>query len=148
MIERILFVCIGNICRSPMAEALFKHRIANTNFNIQISSAGLAALVDREAAKHVQMLLETRHIDISPHRARQLTAEMVKEADLILTMEEMQKKEIERRFPFAHGKVFLLGKWGNFEIPDPYGGSPEYFEEILNLIDKGLDDWQKRICKN
>src|SRR5579862_4898480 len=50
MIERILFVCVGNICRSPMAEAILKHRMANKGLNIQISSAGLAALSDKSAS--------------------------------------------------------------------------------------------------
>lgn len=146
MFNRILIVCIGNICRSPMAEGLLKDWFANNHITTQVSSAGLAAMVNRSAAPLSKSMLQARHIDISGHKAKQLTEQMVIDSDLILTMESLHQKKIEQLYPYARGKVFLIGKWGGFEVPDPYGGLVTDYENALTLIDKGLSDWQKKIC--
>ncbi len=147
MFNKILVVCLGNICRSAMAEGMLKNWLATKNSPISVSSAGLAAVVGREPPEFSIGLLKARNIDISTHRARQITEDLVREADLILVMEQGQKKKIESLYPFALGKVFLLGKWeNNFEVPDPYTGFETDYENALNLIDKGLNSWQKKIC--
>lgn len=145
MFNNILIVCVGNICRSPMAEGLLKSYFEKNNDVTMVSSAGLAAVVNMPATSLSQSLLQARNIDISKHKARQLTKDMVLQADLILTMEKFHQKKIEKVFPFTCGKVFLIGKWENFEIPDPYGGSQVDFECALDLIEKGLNDWQQKI---
>jgi protein-tyrosine phosphatase len=146
MFNKVFFVCLGNICRSPMAEGLFKKWLIDNQLPTEVSSAGLAAVVGNTATRKAQAQLKTRDIDISQHVARQLTAAHVREADLILVMEAEQKKKIEAKYSYALGKVFLLGKWGDFEVPDPYGGPVSDYEYALTLIDKGLQDWQKRLC--
>jgi protein-tyrosine phosphatase len=146
MFNKILVVCLGNICRSPMAEGILKHWLATKNSPITVSSAGLSAVVNCAPPEFSVGLLKARNIDISMHRARQLTENLVRESDLILVMENGQKKKIESLYPFALGKVFLLGKWDNFEVPDPYTGFESDYENALNLIDKGLNSWQKKIC--
>jgi protein-tyrosine phosphatase len=114
MFNKILVVCLGNICRSPMAEGMLKNWLATKNSPITVSSAGLSAVVDRAPPEFSVALLKARNIDITAHRARQITEDMVRESDLILVMENGQKKKIETLYPFALGKVFLLGKWDNF----------------------------------
>jgi len=146
MFNKILIVCLGNICRSPMAEGIFQHWLSSQNSEVIVSSAGLSAVVGNSATHTAQSLLKDRQIDISNHKARQLTERMVREADLILVMEDEQKKQIETQYSYALGKVFLLGKWGNFEVPDPYAGPVSDYEHALELIDQGLKDWQRRIC--
>lgn len=146
MLKRILVVCVGNICRSPMAEALLKQLLNSKNLDICVSSAGLAACENLQAAESAQALMKARNIDISLHRARQLTEEHIINSDLVLTMEIEHKREILKLYPYAHGKVFLIGEWGRFEIPDPYKRSKQDFEYALDLIDQGLKDWQKRLC--
>jgi protein-tyrosine phosphatase len=142
--NNILFVCLGNICRSPMAEGYFREQLKSAQ-SIQIGSAGLRALVGQPAVSEAQEIMHQIGIDISAHRARQLTNELVVAADLILVMEKPHQQEIEFIFPHSRGRVHLLGKWGDFEIFDPYQGSIEAFSECLALIEKGWQDWKNRL---
>lgn len=143
--KNILTVCIGNICRSPMAEALLKHTLLSAGEqDIDISSAGLGALVDHPADAKSSQLMLAKNIDISNHRARQLDSGMIRKADLILVMESKHKTSIEEMEPSAKGKVFLLGHWGDFEIPDPYRKEMAAFENSLKLIERGVTDWLKK----
>jgi protein-tyrosine phosphatase len=64
--------------------------------------------------------------------------------DLVLTMEEAHVRAVETLSPSARGRVFRLGKWSNFDVPDPYRKPREAFEDALRLIDQGLEDWQKK----
>ena len=145
MFKNIVMVCIGNICRSPMAEAILRHRAQSKNISINISSAGIAALVGKPADSNVQELLLEEGIDCSAHKARQLTSAILLEAELVLVMEQNHRKEIECMFPNVCGKVHLLGKWGDFEVPDPYRKSREVFKDTHQLIMQGIDQWQARL---
>ncbi len=144
MFSRILYVCIGNICRSPMAEALTKHALAEAGMgNVEIASAGLGAVVGKGAHPTTVELVGERGIDLTGHIARQLTADMLRPYELVLTMEQWQVREVERLSPSARGKVFRLGHWGGFDIPDPNGKSRELFVEVMRLIDRGVADLQR-----
>ena len=99
MFSNILIVCVGNICRSPLSEFLFRQRLGKIGVNISVSSAGLGALVGQSAdEKAIELMTEHGH-DISMHIARQLSEELVKQNELILVMEYWQQKEIEKLFP-------------------------------------------------
>lgn len=84
-------------------------------------------------------------IDISGHRARQVTKEMIRKADLILVMESAHKSAIEESEPSAKGKVFRLGEWAKFDIPDPYKKDLAAFLEALDLIEKGIALWVQKL---
>ncbi len=139
MFENILIVCIGNICRSPMAEALLKESLKDKKHHI--SSAGLGALVDHAPDKTAIQLMLEKGIDISEYRATQITQELIRKADLILVMEAKHKESIENKDPSAKGKVFKLGEWGKFDIPDPYKKDRQAFVDALNLIETGVIEW-------
>lgn len=128
-----------------MAEAILKQRVAMKKLSVAISSSGIAALEGQPADASVQQLLSNHGIDCSSHRARQLNFSMLSEAELVLVMEQNHRKEIECIFPNMCGKVHLLGKWGNFEIPDPYRKSQAVFEDTYQLIMQGLDQWQAKL---
>lgn len=124
-----------------MAEFLLAHQMPG----IEVHSAGLAAMVGEPADSTAQELMRERGIDISAHCARQLTPEMMMEHDLVLTMENDHIQSVLNLYPYARGKVHLLGKWGNEEIPDPYRKSHEFFRHTLFLIDRSLSTWQVRL---
>ncbi|MDA0681703.1 MAG: low molecular weight phosphotyrosine protein phosphatase [Proteobacteria bacterium] len=143
-IRNVLIVCVGNICRSPMAEAILQAALKG-NSNIKVSSAGVGALVGCPADEHAVELMKERGLDISGHEARQLTPELVSENDLILVLEAGHKRVIDANEPSARGKVYRLGEWQNQDIPDPYRKPREVFEAALVLIDQGCESWAQKI---
>lgn len=142
MISSILTVCVGNICRSPMAEGLLRAQLPEA----EISSAGIGALSGQPVDTHAIELMRELGIDISAHRARQLSTRMCQQADLILVMEAEQKRMIENLYQATRGKIFVLGQHGNFDVFDPYRQGRGRFEECLKLIAQGVDNWVARIA--
>ncbi|MCY7370662.1 MAG: low molecular weight phosphotyrosine protein phosphatase [Polaromonas sp.] len=138
--KHILTLCVGNICRSPIAEALLKQQFPEKT----IWSAGLAALVGKSADSLSIDVAAGRGLDLSGHRAQQLAGWMCQSAELILVMEEGHKAEVEQRYPLVRGKVFRLGK---FDIADPYRHPSAAFETAYAHIDRGVADWALRIRK-
>lgn len=145
MFKNILVICIGNICRSPMAEGLLKQTLAQSAIDCHVSSAGLNALVGHKADPMACQLMMQKGIDISGHRACQLNSEMIRKADLILVMEAFQKDAIEKNEPSTRGKVFRLGEWSHFDIPDPYQKEMTVFVAALALIEQGVAEWAKKL---
>ena len=146
MFKKILIVCIGNICRSPTAEHLLGAALAPSG--IQVSSAGLAALRDHPLEPLAgQVLAEHGHVP-QVHRARQLDAGAVSEADLILVMEQRHIDGVLNLAPEARGKVFLLGKWQHdCEITDPYRQGKPAFVQAYALIEQAAQAWAQRLAR-
>lgn len=143
MLRSILVVCIGNICRSPMAEALLQKRLADC----EVSSAGLGALIGHGADPHALSLMQERGIDIGEHRARQLVDSVSRSADLILVMEQSHRRAIEQQHPYTRGRVFRLGHFEDTDVADPYRQDRAVFEECLELIERSVEHWVQRIHK-
>lgn len=139
---KILFICTGNICRSAMAEYILKQRLGD---KLLVSSAGTHALVSHTADKTAIDLMYHKHIDMSSHRAKQLNKDLVHEYDLILTMTTEQIKYIEKNYPNACGKVHRIGKWGEFDVMDPYKRPLVVFEQVYALLVQGIDDWHRKL---
>lgn len=147
MFSNILVVCVGNICRSPMAEALLSKSLRHQS-KIAVTSAGITALADKAAASDAIELANNYGIDLTHHRGKQLDLEMIHRADLILVMEEGHIKAVEARSPESRGKVHLLGKWNNnIEIPDPYRQGKAAFELSFKLIDQVVTSWVEKLCR-
>lgn len=146
MFNNILVVCVGNICRSPMGEAILKDALMKSGKeNHFVSSVGIGALVGHKPDPIAIQLMEEKGIDISNYRATQMNSTIIRKSDLILVMESGHKTHIENKENSSKGKVFKLGEWGEFDIPDPYKKEREAFEYALQLIEQGVADWMKRI---
>lgn len=140
-IKHILVVCIGNICRSPMAEYFLQQQYPQ----LQIKSAGIAGLVGHAADEKASLCMQRLGIDISPHVARKLNYDMIKWADLVLVMSQNQQKHLEQTWPFAKGKTFRLGHWQAKNIADPYQHEQSVFDETCQLIQNCVADWKKHL---
>lgn len=144
MFNRILTVCVGNICRSPTAEILLRAHLPSPPY--QVSSAGVGALVGKGVESTAARMLEANGFDPSGHVARMLTREMLHESDLVLAMEKPHLQHILSLAPEARGKVFLLGKWQNeSEIADPYRRGEAAFALAYDQIAEGVAAWVARI---
>lgn len=124
-----------------MAEALLRARAPH---GVTVSSAGIGALVGMPADPEARLLMHGKSIGISGHRARQVTTEMMREAELILVMEQahLQSLPIEMR-----GRAQLLGLWTGGDIADPYRKSPEFFAEVFSDIERGVDAWAAKLWR-
>lgn len=138
MIKSVLVVCVGNICRSPTGERLFKRALPD----LDVRSAGTGALVGHPADKTASEVAAVQGLSLEGHEAQQLTAEMCRNVDLILVMEKRHIEQVNRIDPAARGKTMLLGHWLNQkEIADPYRKSREAFEEIYGLLENATQKW-------
>lgn len=139
--DNILVVCVGNICRSPMAEALLKQRFPHKN----IDSAGVGALVGHSADPAALEIIAKQEIDITNHVAKQIDEKLALKADIIFTMSDSQTKWIEERLPFCRGKTFKLGHWNGKDIADPYKHDKSAFETAYQDIKLGIDEWKDKL---
>ncbi|MCL1916729.1 MAG: low molecular weight protein arginine phosphatase [Peptococcaceae bacterium] len=137
---KLLFVCTGNTCRSPMAAALASHIFAS---DIVVESAGIDAFEGESASPPAIAVMERRGIDLSGHCAKRLTMEMVGDADMIVTMTTAQQALVWRLGPEFADKVYLLSEIAVLEdmaanISDPWGGGMDRYEECAALLEKCL----------
>jgi protein-tyrosine phosphatase len=139
----VLFVCTANVCRSPMAEYLFKSKLARMGIEHlwRVESAGTWALRAQPAASIAVELLSLRGINMDGHRSRGVSREMLASFDLILTMEKGQKEALQVEFSEHKDRIFLLTELveGCEDIEDPIGGSQLDFENTIHLLDDILE---------
>jgi protein-tyrosine-phosphatase len=149
-IQNILFVCAGNICRSPMAEWQLKALLwENAITGMQVGSAGLIALPGNSASFNAVRVAKENSISLEEHKARLITTELIDNADLVLVMESHQGHELITDHPQASEKILLLrhfARYGSRErgISDPYGRNLEAyrfcFEDIKECVES-LYEW-------
>ena len=139
----LLFVCTGNICRSPMAEYLLK-RWLGPDPKWDVKSAGVSAEDGAPASEAAVAALAEKGIDLSRHASRQLDGALVDAAYLIVVMTNAHKDTVLRRFPEARSRVFLLKSFGaegrDEDIEDPFGMSFHEYQRVRDEMDKVMPD--------
>ena len=135
---RLLFVCTGNTCRSPLAEGMARAMFGDL---VQVSSAGIEAWEGESVSAHVVEILKEQKVDLSLHRSRRIKEELMADADWIIPMTQTQEAVLKRRFPQYVHKIRCLGNWGEEkrDIIDPYMGSLDVYRQTAQEIRKLLN---------
>jgi protein-tyrosine phosphatase len=138
-LKRVLFVCTGNTCRSPMAETLFRELVKGRS-DYEVASAGLGAMPGDKASRHTADLMKEQGHDLSNFRSQMLSKALVKEATHIFAMGYGHLRAIEKMFPEAADKAYLVSEFcaedrlRGQDVSDPYGGSRADYEETREVL--------------
>lgn len=135
----LLFVCTGNICRSPMAHAIANDVARSSGVDVRVESAGVAALSGHGIHESARIALEALGLDFSTHRARQITREQVGRASLVITATKRQRDDLRHFFPREQQKILSFDDaTGLGELDDPLGGGADAFARTAELLRAGM----------
>lgn len=140
---KVLFVCTGNTCRSPMAEGILKHIIKEKGLNMEVYSAGVAVYQGDRASRNSIKAMNNIGIDISEHQAIQISHELIEDADLILTMSNSHKDFILSSFESSKDKTFTLLEYAyktDKNVADPFGGNLAMYEKTRDEIYEAIEN--------
>jgi protein-tyrosine phosphatase len=141
-VQSVLFVCKGNICRSPLAEVYFQSLVDKDGRRMTVRSAGLETTPGKPAHVKAKGVALEHRLSLEAHATTQVHTELIEKSDLIVVMEIVQKDRIQRLYPKADGKVVLLGRFdsvGSLEIADPYSGTSEDFQSCFQQMSRCCD---------
>jgi protein-tyrosine-phosphatase len=147
-LKRILFVCSGNTCRSPLAEALAQKAFARAGLQVEVGSAGVSAMEGMPASDNSVGVARRHHLDLSGHRAHLLSGEMVRRADLIVAMAKRHLETVGVIDPGALAYTRLLTDFCDDiegDIADPIGGDQATYERTYLTIAKCVEGMAERL---
>ena len=141
----LLVLCTGNICRSPVAEAMLAKKLEGIP-GIRLASAGIAAPVGVSPDRSALSAAAAKGYEVAVNkRSRQVSSADLSSATLILVMDSIQKQYVRRKAPMDANRTFLLGQWTCGEIEDPIGKDPAFFAVVTSEMDEATDAWVPRI---
>ncbi|MGR3433955.1 MAG: low molecular weight protein-tyrosine-phosphatase [Shimia sp.] len=142
--QRILVVCVGNICRSPLGERILRDALPD---RFTVTSAGIGALEGHAADAVASEVAAERGVSLDGHVARQFTKEIGADQDLILVMEPGHKREIARLVPELSGRVMLFDQWTRGTgIADPYRQSRAFHEAVNAEVTEAARAWAGKLA--
>jgi protein-tyrosine-phosphatase len=145
----VLFICTGNTCRSPLAEALLRRKLADRGVEgVVVGSAGTGAWEGAPASEGAYLVGLEHGLDLSEHRARLLTRELASAASLILTMARHHRARVEQLDTTTEARV--LGDYsgrGDIEVVDPFGGDLDLYREVFAELDGMLESVADRLAR-
>ena len=146
MAHHLLFVCSGNICRSPMAEGITRIEAERRGFDVSVRSAGTLHINGRPADKHATAVCREIGVDISGHRSQGVSDELVEWADHILVMELHHAEFLRNSHEDLGDKVLMFGNFGGtYQISDPVGGWRYQFRSNRKLLQKCVEGLLERL---
>ncbi|MGC7871739.1 low molecular weight protein arginine phosphatase [Desulfosporosinus sp. SYSU MS00001] len=147
MALKLLFICTGNTCRSPMAERLARQLFGK---EVQVTSAGIEAWEGEKASLQALEVLKEKNLDLSDHRARRISTELMSEADWIIPMTQAQEERLKYRFPEFASKIRCLGGWGERgrDIRDPWMGSVDEYRQTASEIEELLHYLKEHLAED
>ncbi len=151
---KILFVCLGNICRSPIAHGLLKHKAEFKNLDWEIDSAGTSDWHEGELPNEKSIKVMKQHdIDITYQRSRPLRRKDLEHFDIIYVMDSSNYKDVtdmaksEQEISKVHLIMNELNPGMNQAVPDPWGLSEKHYEEVYEMLDKATDKVIEKLNK-
>jgi protein-tyrosine phosphatase len=142
---QVLLVCTANICRSPVAELLWREAAEGHRRPMPVASAGVEAEPGRPADPTFVELMAARGLDLDAHRATRFRADLARDCELILVMEPGHLRRIQSAAPELAGRVQLLGRWTCGPIADPYRRELAAYEECISLLENSVRAWLNKI---
>jgi protein-tyrosine phosphatase len=140
---KILFVCLGNICRSTMAEGIFKHKIKQLGLSkIDADSAGTGAWHIGSDPDHRTLETLQKHGITYFHKGRQVKSSDAMQFDYILAMDESNYKDLQSILPTSYENLYMIRDFdpeGPGDVPDPYYGGNSGFEKVYQLLDRSIE---------
>lgn len=150
--KSIMFVCLGNICRSPMAHGIFREKAEKRGLKIHIESSGTSGFhVGEHADPRSISTLRAKGIDIMDLRSRKFTSADFNDYDFIFTMDQQNQNDVLRMAEIANSQnkpemiMNLSYPEENISVPDPYYGGATGFEDVYQMLDKALDKLLEQI---
>lgn len=146
---RLLVVCTGNLCRSPMAVAVLRDRFRRAGVKVSVSSAGTAVRSGHAPVETVAELLAERGLSAAAEEPRPVSVDDLRRADLVLVMEEAHRRTLYQRLPAALPRILLLGELDGAgdEIPDPHRRGRAAHRAALHRIEGAVDDGWERLLQ-